>query len=80
MVLESYQAIYFLKIDGHGIIPGNILTYERGSSIKKEERLILTKNNVLILQKQNVLVLQKHNTLVLQNHNTNSWLRKTIRT
>ena len=43
MVLESYQAIYLLKIDGPGIIPGNILTYERGSSIKKEERLIRTK-------------------------------------
>ena len=43
MVLESYQAIHFLKTDGHGIIPGNILTYERGPSIKKEERLILTK-------------------------------------
>ena len=51
MALESYQAIYILKIDGHGIIPGKILTYERGSSIKKEERLILTKEECLNITK-----------------------------
>ena len=55
MVLESYQAIYFLKIDGHGIIPGNILTYERGSSIKKEERLILTNEECLNITKAECL-------------------------
>ena len=31
MVLESYQAIYFLKIDGPGIIPGNLLSKDRWS-------------------------------------------------
>ena len=59
MVLGSYQAIYFLEIDGHGIIPGNILTYERGSSIKKEERLILTKEECLNITKAECLSFAK---------------------
>ena len=59
MVLESYQAIDFLKIDGHGIIPGNILTYERGSSIKKEERHILTKEECVNIAKAECLSFAK---------------------
>ena len=31
MALESYQAIYLVKVDGPGIIPGNILTKDRWS-------------------------------------------------
>ena len=30
-ILKSYQAIYFLKIEDPEIIPGNILSQDRGS-------------------------------------------------
>ena len=29
--MKSYQAIYFLKVKDPEIIPGNILSYDRGS-------------------------------------------------